>query len=87
MATIIEVIRDKVNVDFELETAIQSLFKREVLNNKQEILTNGQCCKKLYFLKSGTVRTFYFHEDKEVTSWFYKEGLFFTSLVQFLHAK
>ncbi len=83
MTSLFDSIQKRINLTDELKKEIEFFFNREEIKNKEEILREGQYCKKLYFLESGTVRTYYFHQDKEVSSWFYKEGLYFTSWYSF----
>lgn len=83
MDALIQFIQQKIHADDELIKEIELAFKREEFKSGESLLRAGQYCKKLYFLESGTAHTFYFHNDKEVTSWFYKSGLFFTSWYSF----
>lgn len=83
MDALIQLIQQKIHLDARLTQEIERNFKREEFKLGECLLRAGQYCKKLYFLESGTVHTFYFHHDKEVTSWFYKSGLFFSSWYSF----
>lgn len=47
------------------------------------VLSDGQTCRKLYFLEKGTLRTFYYHMERDITSWFYKEGNLMSSWYSF----
>ncbi|MBN1952699.1 MAG: cyclic nucleotide-binding domain-containing protein [Bacteroidales bacterium] len=44
------------------------------------LLTAGQRCNKIWFLKKGLVRKFHLDEGREVTSWIHCEDDIFTSL-------
>ncbi len=35
--------------------------------------------RKLYYIEKGIFRTYYIHNEKEITSWFYTENQFLTS--------
>ncbi|MGB1316675.1 MAG: Crp/Fnr family transcriptional regulator [Flavobacteriales bacterium] len=50
----------------------------------EQINDGNSVMRYLYFLESGTVRTYYYHDGKDVTSWFYLDNTFFTSWYSFL---
>jgi hypothetical protein len=79
MDKLIQQIAAKINLSPTLKTAIESSFIREEIPKKKQLLREFQYCRKLYFLEKGTVRTFYHHEGKEITSWFYNEDNFVSS--------
>ncbi len=45
-----------------------------ILPKKAFLLKEGRVCKNIYFIQRGLARCFYIKEDKEVSSWFMKEG-------------
>ena len=55
------------------EYLLQKL-KLVILPKKSFLLREGRVCKNIYFIKKGLARCFYIKEDKEVSSWFMKEG-------------
>ncbi len=83
MEKLIQNILSKTPFIKDLEPLIQDYFKLETLPKNHLLLKENQYCRKLYFLEKGTVRTFYTAKDKEVSSWFYKEGQFFTAWYSF----
>ena len=85
MNDLLENIQSKIKLSQELKTAILSSFKEESFSKKSIIQQENRPCNKIYFLSQGTARTFYLHNDNEVTSWFYKEGQFFTSWYSFFN--
>ena len=84
MDNLIEQIRQAVTLSIDDEQLIRSSFSEIQLKNKTELLRQGQKCNQLYFIDKGLMHTYYYHEDKEVTSWFYSEGSFITSWYSFL---
>lgn len=47
-------------------------------------MRQGDRCDDLYFVEEGLMRGYYYNEDKEITSWFSKEGEFATSFYSFI---
>jgi CRP-like cAMP-binding protein len=41
---------------------------------KNFILKEGHICFNIYFINTGLLRCFYTKEDKEISSWFMREG-------------
>lgn len=67
-----------------LEEALVNGLKREVLPKKTQLLLPGNVADRLYFIEKGVVRGYYLHDDRDVTSWFMKEGDFVISIVSFI---
>ncbi len=67
----------------DLEQYLLSIFKVKELTKKSYILKQGQVCRNLYFIEKGLVRCFYIKDDKEVCSWFMKEGDLIISVESF----
>jgi CRP-like cAMP-binding protein len=44
------------------------------LTKKEYLLQAGEVSNHIYFIKSGLVRAFYLKKNKEVSTWFMKEG-------------
>ncbi|GAB5557938.1 MAG: Crp/Fnr family transcriptional regulator [Schleiferiaceae bacterium] len=55
----------------------------ETLAAGKHILRAQQTPNRIYLLMRGMVRTYYHHNDKEITSWFYAEQQVFTSWSSF----
>ena len=45
----------------------------------EKILTQGSKANYLYFIEKGVLHNYYFHDGKQVSSWFYNEHHFITS--------
>ncbi len=87
MKTLLQSIRSKTTFSADLQKAIEAHFHKEIIPKNHQLLREHNYCRRLYFLEEGTVRTFYTEKGKEISSWFYKEGLFFTSWYSFYSQK
>ncbi|MBS1634751.1 MAG: Crp/Fnr family transcriptional regulator [Bacteroidetes bacterium] len=68
----------------ELESEIKRISK-EITVPKNHILTKtGERSHNLFFVESGTLRGYYFQEEKEITNWFAQEGEFATCFYAFI---
>lgn len=79
METLLQAIQEKIKPSTELIQSMQEYFECLSIKKKIFLLREEQYCQYFYFLKRGIARTFYIHKEKEVSSWFYHEGLFFSS--------
>ena len=57
-----------------LRQYLQNVLQLKVLPKKEYLLKTGQVCNRIYFIESGIVRCFYVKYEKEICSWFMKEG-------------
>lgn len=73
MQNLFKLIRKYTYLDEQTEHALIENLKIEVFKKNDFLLTPGQTCTKLYFVKTGLVRSYYLSDDKEITLWFYKE--------------
>lgn len=62
---------------------ITSLFKETELKKGDYFTKTGQYCQKMSFVRSGFIRVFANHKDKEVTQWISTQGYFITDLYSF----
>lgn len=83
MEKLLEHFKTKIRVSEDLKTALEKHFEYEKIEKDQYLLKEKQYCRRLYFLESGTVRTFYYDKGKDITSWFYRENQFFSSWYSF----
>lgn len=58
----------------DLHEHLLDKLKLVILSKKGFLLKEGRICKNIYFINKGLARCFYIKEDKEVSSWFMKEG-------------
>ncbi|MGW8124000.1 Crp/Fnr family transcriptional regulator [Roseivirga echinicomitans] len=63
---------------------ILSHFKKEEVQKNQVLVHEGQVCRNIYFIEKGMGRSYYLKEDgKEVTQWFFGQGVFMSSADSF----
>jgi CRP-like cAMP-binding protein len=67
----------------EIESEIASLLQHKVVQKKELLLRAGQICKHIYFIEKGLLRSYYFEDDNEVTTWFMKENDLIISVKSF----
>ncbi len=87
MQDLINYIKYYVRISQEAEKAVHESFKIREYEKDDLLLREGDTCKNLFFVLEGTVRTFYLHEGKEVTTWIYPDGFFTTAWSSFLLGK
>ncbi|MEO5998961.1 MAG: Crp/Fnr family transcriptional regulator [Chitinophagaceae bacterium] len=58
----------------ELQDHLSEKLKLIFLPKKAFLLKQGKVCKNIWFINKGIIRCFYIKEDKEISSWFMKEG-------------
>ncbi|MEO0471968.1 MAG: cyclic nucleotide-binding domain-containing protein [Bacteroidota bacterium] len=63
---------------------IRQFSERIEIPAQYHLLQTGQICRYIYVIEQGLVRMFYEHDGREVTGFFFTEGLGFTSLESFL---
>lgn len=67
----------------ELNDILENFTKIEVAKNHL-LIKEGQVCKNIYFIEEGMARSYYLKKDgKEVTQWFFGEGVFMSSADSF----
>lgn len=65
---------------------IFSHFAKENFQKNQLLLKEGEICRQLYFVEKGMGRSYYLKEDgKEVTQWFFGQGVFMCSADSFFN--
>ncbi len=70
-----------------LRQQLQNILQLKVLAKKEYLLKTGQTCNKIYFIEQGMVRCFYVKYEKEICSWFMKEGDVIISVESFFTQK
>ena len=67
---------------------ITNCFERSTVSKNEMLHGEGSYVKKLYFIESGFVRSFYIKADgSEKTHWIYSQGDFFTSWYSFFTSR
>lgn len=57
-----------------LQDHLSIVLKTKELSRKEYLLKQGRVSKEICFIEKGLLRCFYIKDDKEVCSWFMKEG-------------
>jgi CRP-like cAMP-binding protein len=71
-------------------TAIEALEKRiefESFHKNEIILSQGAKANKVWFIKKGMVRKFFYNEGKEITIWIHAENEMLTSMHSYFQQK
>ncbi|MCP2029370.1 signal-transduction protein with cAMP-binding, CBS, and nucleotidyltransferase domain [Flavobacterium sp. HSC-32F16] len=87
MKQLIDAINGFQVLDNDTEDAIKKYFVIEKYKKGDFIIQEGKICRKVYFIKSGTVRRFCIENDLEITKWIYTDNQFITSLSSFFEQK
>lgn len=80
MDDLIRFINQYTRLDKNAEHALRELVESESYRKNEYLLQEGQICTRVWFIQSGSVRKFYLHEGKEITTWIHFENEMFTSL-------
>ncbi len=62
---------------------LQAILKMKELPKKAYLLKQGSACTNISFIERGLLRCYYEKDDKEVCSWFMKEGNVIISVESF----
>jgi len=87
MDAFINYIRTYISLSLEAETSIRELAKEMILSKGTMLAEEGKTSKHLYYLESGTVRTYLYQKGKDITHWIYAEGGMITSWHSYLLKK
>ena len=79
MESLIAYISRYIKVSDNLRDALTSYFEDLTVKKNDTLLDIGSTCRHVFFLQSGTLRTFYYTDGKDVTSWFYRGQVILTS--------
>ncbi len=71
----------------ELQQRVRSCFEVKTIKKGEKILDQGHKANYLYFIEEGVLHTYYYHDGKQISSWFYAEHLFITSWHSFYGQK
>lgn len=87
MTELIAFINTFQKIDSKTEEAVREFFREESFKKNDFIIEEGKVCSKIYFIKSGLVRRFFYNDGDEVTKWIYTDHQFITSLSSFFEQK
>lgn len=71
----------------ESEAYLTKTLKQRKIGKKDYLLKAGHTSNAVYFITEGLIRAFYLRGDKEVNSWFMKEGDMSLSIESFYDQK
>jgi CRP-like cAMP-binding protein len=70
-----------------LRDQISSCLVEEQFKKKNLILKEGQVSQRIYFIKKGFVRSYYYKNNSQFTNWFMGEGEIIISVYSFFSRK
>ena len=79
MQQLLQAISAKAFLTPDLMRQIEVYFEPVHHKKGDRILSERRRAGHLYFIDKGLLHTYYFHEEKQVSSWFYQEGYFITA--------
>lgn len=62
---------------------IRPLLKEEIYQKRDMLITQGEMCREIFFVKKGVARNFSICDGKEYTRWFAMDGDLVTSMFGF----
>src|SRR5450432_3278457 len=68
-----------------LNEYLTETLKSLEISKKDFVLKQGHICYNIYFISKGLVRCFYIKDDKDVSSWFMREGDVMISVESFFN--
>ncbi|NLR89805.1 Crp/Fnr family transcriptional regulator [Flammeovirga agarivorans] len=83
MLTLLQKIGQKITIDQALELRIKEDFVKIETQKSEILLEANQRAKYLYYVEKGVLHNFYYHDGRQVSSWFYIEDMFITSWYSF----
>jgi CRP/FNR family transcriptional regulator, anaerobic regulatory protein len=66
----------------EAQARIRDVCRKEVFPKHHILVPDLAKCERLYFIETGLLRAFFWHEDKEITDWFGVEGMIIGPVVR-----
>ncbi|APD07147.1 hypothetical protein UJ101_01631 [Flavobacteriaceae bacterium UJ101] len=79
MEEFIHYIKTYCHLTDEIIEDLKKASKIDHYKKNTTIIPKGIFCKQLYFLVKGTVRSYFYYKDKEITHWIYTHHHFFTA--------
>ncbi|SNZ00920.1 Crp/Fnr family transcriptional regulator [Flagellimonas pacifica] len=87
MQNLLQTISTRAYVSVPLKETLQSCFKLVETQKGDKILLENNRAGHLYFIEKGVLHNYYFHNGKQITSWFYTENQFVTAWYSFYAQK
>ena len=74
MEQLLEFLNSVYPLSDDLVNYLMQNLQSKVFKKKEMLLEKGRICKNIFFIEKGLIRCFYLLNEKEVSSWFMKEG-------------
>ena len=74
MEQLLEFLNSVYPLSNDLVNYLMQNLESKMLKKKEMLLEKGRICKNIFFIEKGLIRCFYLLNEKEVSSWFMKEG-------------
>jgi CRP-like cAMP-binding protein len=71
----------------ELQHLIKLYLREETIPKKTLLLKEGQVSQRIYFIKKGFIRSYYYKDGNQFTNWFMGEGEIIISVYSFFSRK
>lgn len=84
METLQKVLNKHLNLEVEEWLCFKGCLKEEVCKATTILVKENTIASKIYYIKSGLLRTFYFQEGKEITTYFACDHQFITPYASFI---
>ncbi|NME72466.1 Crp/Fnr family transcriptional regulator [Flammeovirga aprica] len=83
MQNLLTTITEKIEVNTNLTMALHSAFQKIKVQKGEAILEEDTTARFLYFIDKGVLHNYYYHDGKQISSWFYTENHFITAWYSF----
>lgn len=87
MQNLLQSISKKAFINTELRKEIINKFQLVETKKGDYILEKNNRANYLYFIEKGVLHNYYYHEERQVSSWFYVENQFITAWHSFYTQK
>ena len=79
MQNLLQNIAKRVSLNPTLIEQIELNFEPITVKRGERILSEHQRARYLYFVEKGVLHNYYYHKERQITSWFYAENAFVTA--------
>ncbi len=83
MQSLLQYISTRCFIDPKLRERIEDYFNRTEIRKGDILLNHNKIAGKLWFIETGLIHNYYYHDGKQISSWFYPENQFVTSWYSF----
>ena len=87
MQNLIQFVGTRCYVDSELRQRLHEDFELVETSPGDILLKHDRFANQLFFIEQGLIHNYYYHDGKQVSSWFYTEYQFVTSWYSFYSQK